>query len=73
MAINPAPTVEVIDAMASRLRDSAKELERLAARMRDTNDLELAGDAANVIANLLPNLRLDLLVTRPIKAASASA
>jgi hypothetical protein len=73
MTINSVPTAEVIDAMASRLRDSAKDLERLAARMRDTNDLELAGDAVNVIANLMPNLRLDLLVTRPIKAANASA
>ena len=39
MSIN----VAVIDAMASRLRDSAKELERLAAQMRATEDPELAG------------------------------
>lgn len=61
MSINTVPTAEVIESMASRLQDSAKELERLAARIRDTKDLELAGDAANVIANLLSNLRIDLL------------
>jgi hypothetical protein len=71
MSINTVPTTEVIESMASRLQDSAKELERLAKRMRESNDLELAGDAANVIANLIPNLRLDLLVTRPLKAATA--
>lgn len=73
MSINPAPTAEVIESMASRLHDSAKELERLAVRMRESQDLELAGDAANVIANLMPNLRLDLLVTRPLKASTVSA
>lgn len=73
MSINEVPTAEVIESMASRLHDSAKVLESLAKRMRETKDLELAGDAANVIANLMPNLRLDLLVTRPLKAATASA
>lgn len=69
MSTNPEPTAEIIDAMASRLQDSAKQLERLANLMRETKDLDLAGDAANVIANLMPNLRLDLLVTRPLRAS----
>lgn len=71
MGINSAPTADVIDAMASRLRDSAHELDRLAARLRETSDIEIAGDAANAITNLFSNLRLDLLVTRPIKAVTA--
>lgn len=69
MITNAVPTAEVIESMAARLLDGAKELERLAARMRESEDLELAGAAANVIANLMPNLRLDLLVTRPLRAS----
>jgi hypothetical protein len=62
------PTAEVIEDMAAKLRDGAKALERLAVQMRATQELELAGDAISVITNLVPNLRLDLLVVRPLKA-----
>jgi len=50
------------------MRDCANDLTKLAERMRANVDIELAGDAANAVANLIPNLRLDLLVQRPVRA-----
>ena len=64
---NINPTADTVDAMVRTLRDTALDLERLAKRMRESGDFELAGDAINSIANMVPNLRLDLLVQRPLR------
>lgn len=67
-SINIEPTAQTIDAMAERMRDCANDLARLAERMRANGDIELAGEAANSVANMIPSLRLDLLVQRPVRA-----
>jgi hypothetical protein len=61
-------TAVLLDEMASKMRSAADEMESLAKRMKTENDITLAAEGANVISNLFPNLRLDLLVSRPIRA-----
>lgn len=68
VALNVEPTAEAIELMAARMRESADELSRLAAHVRTTGELSTASEALNCVANLLPNLRMDLLVTRPLRA-----
>lgn len=60
---------ETVDSMAQRLKDAAKELEKVATQMRESEDPTLASEAMCVISNVVPNLRLDLLVTRSLRAA----
>lgn len=62
------PTAQVIDAAANRLRQSADDLDRIAARMREQKDLTYAAEATSCLLNALQNCRMDLLVTRPIRA-----
>ena len=62
------PTAETIDAAAKRFRQTADALDRIAARMRDKNDITYAAEALSEMLNTLQNARLDLLVTRPIRA-----
>lgn len=73
MNIDASSTVEAVEAMARRLREGAMELEALAAKLKSAQDVELAAEAVAVVVNLVPNLRLDLLVTRPLKAAITAA
>jgi hypothetical protein len=61
-------TAQVIDAAAKLLRDKAAELERIAALMRSGDDLTYAAEALGVIAQLPVQCRVDLLVTRPLRA-----
>lgn len=72
MSVDASGTVEAVEAMARRLREGAMELEALAAKMKSAQDVELAAEAVSVVVNLVPNLRIDLLVTRPLKAALAA-
>ena len=69
--IDVEPTAQVIDTAAERFRQTADELNRLASRMRERNDLTYSSEAMMAILNVLQNCRLDLLVTRPIRALSA--
>ena len=62
------PTAETIDAAARRFRESADALECFAKRMRERKDLSYAAEAVSCILNTLQNSRIDLLVTRPIRA-----
>ena len=62
------PTAETIDAAANRFRQTAESLDRIAARMREKNDISYAAEALSEMLNTLQNARLDLLVTRPIRA-----
>lgn len=73
MNVDASSTVEAVEAMARRLREGAMELEALAAKLKSAQDVELAAEAVAVVVNLVPNLRLDLLVTRPLKAAITAA
>jgi hypothetical protein len=61
------PTAKAIDEIALSLEDSAKSIKRIAASMRDRGDLTLAADAAHCAKSCLNSLRLDLLVTRPLR------
>lgn len=65
--INVEPTAEVIDAMAERMRGVSEELKRTASQMRERQDLTYAAEAINSVSNLMNQLRLDLLVTRPLR------
>jgi tRNA(Ser,Leu) C12 N-acetylase TAN1 len=66
--IDLKPTAEAMENAANRMRQSADELDRLAARMQERGDLSYASVGINVIVNCLSNCRLDLFVTRPIRA-----
>jgi hypothetical protein len=66
--IDVEPTANIIDAAAVNLRIAAKNLDSIAARMRERNDLSYASEATSELLNVLQNARMDLLVTRPIRA-----
>jgi hypothetical protein len=71
MTIDVEPTAETINAAAARFRQCAVTLDNLATQMRERNDLTYASEAMMEMLNALQNSRLDLLVTRPIRACRA--
>ena len=68
--IDVEPTAQIIDQAAEQLIKAAEELIRVSSRMRDTKDLSYASEALMVIMNSAQNARVDLLITRPIRALS---
>lgn len=66
--INVEPTAEIIDNAAATLEHAAQALRARAAKMRSDGDITHTAEAVNTIANIWNNLRLDLLVTRPLRA-----
>lgn len=66
--INVAPTVEVALRMATHLEYIASQVRSLAKEMEEKGDITIASEITQIVAgSLLPNLRLDLLVSRPIR------
>ena len=65
--MNAKMTVEVVRNAANLLRKAAMDMEHQAKLMDQTGDLTRASECLNIISNLIPNLRIDLLVTRPIR------
>lgn len=65
--VNVEPTAQAIDEMADVMEAKANELRALARGMRTNNDLTYAAEAAAVVKNTMGNLRIDLLVTRPLR------
>lgn len=65
--MNVDPTARAIEDAASVLDDYAADLRRIAERMRNENDLTLAAVALSAIRNCYSNLRIDLLVVRPLR------
>ena len=65
--MNVEPTAKHIDEMAHQLIYYADQLKRVAAKMRETGDISYAAEAMNAIPNCVQNLRLDLLVMRPLR------
>jgi transcriptional regulator with XRE-family HTH domain len=61
-------TAETVEAMVKTLRQQADALVVLAHRIREEEDVSLASDAARAIGNCFGSLRLDLLVSRPLRA-----
>ncbi len=67
MTINVEPTAKVIDSMVETLIRTSNDLEKTAVRMREKNDITYASEAIQSISNLMNQLRLDLLISRPLR------
>ena len=65
--VDVKPTVEVILAMSNNMEDYAKELRRIANDMNESGDITYAAEALQAIVNCSSNMRMDLLVSRPIR------
>ena len=65
--MNVEPTAEIIEQAAKQLRQAAVDLDRMAANMRQRNDLEYASQAFMAVQSAVQNSRLDLLISRPIR------
>lgn len=61
-------TAEALDAAAAVLENAAKDVRRGAEAMRADGDLTRTGEAASAIAQAFGACRLDLFVTRPLRA-----
>jgi hypothetical protein len=68
MMIDVDPTAAAIDVAANNFRYVADRLESIATKMRERNDITYASEAVSEIVNAISNSRIDLLVTRPIRA-----
>jgi hypothetical protein len=71
VAVNLQPTVSTIRQIADQLRDAAATIDRYATQMEQKQDIEVACDVLNEVRNLQTRLRLDLLLTRPMRAMRA--
>lgn len=67
IVIDVEPTVTVILDMADTLNRYSRELKAIARKMETDGDISRASEALTCITNCVQNLRLDLLVTRPIR------
>ena len=65
-------TVETIRKMSDILQMAAKSVDIIANQMEESGDISYAGAAINVATNLIMQLRLDLLIVRPIRAFQAA-
>jgi hypothetical protein len=63
------PTAQIIDDAAEALERAAKDLRHRAVKMRADGDITHTAEAVSTIVNIFANIRLDLLVTRPLRAA----
>ena len=61
-------TAMAIENMAKTLEDYAEELRRDATKLREKKDMIYASSALQCISNCMGNLRLDLIITRPIRS-----
>ena len=60
-------TAQAIDLMVKELTYRAQRLESIADSMRSKEDLTYASEVVSEVTSMLANLRLDLLVTRPLR------
>lgn len=65
--INVEPTATIIDQMAKELNYRSDRLKQLAENMRTKEDLTYASEVVSEITNMIANLRLDLMVQRPLR------
>ncbi len=65
--VDVCATSEAIHNMADTMRYFALELDKIADRMVEAGDLSYGGEALGCVSNCMLNLRLDLLVTRPVR------
>lgn len=66
--IDTKPTVEAINNMATLMSSKSEELRQTARRLQDTGDFSRVADAMSIITNMVGNLRLELLIVRPLRA-----
>jgi hypothetical protein len=66
--VNVEPTAQTIDKAAEEFRQAAKTLDIIASLMRERHDLTYSSEALMTMLNTLQNSRIDLLITRPIRA-----
>ena len=64
--INVNSTIEVIWNMRQELEKQVRELKRIEEVIKEKGDISYASEAIIAMTSCLSNLRLDLLVTRPI-------
>jgi len=67
MEIDVKQTQETINEIADQLEYYAADLRWISEKMGIKNDISYAAEAMNTIRNCFGNLRIDLLVTRPIR------
>lgn len=67
MSYNVEPTAEVIDNMVEELIYRAERLSSIAVKLRESSNFEYVAEAIQEITNTNSNLRLDLLITRPLR------
>lgn len=65
--VNVQPTVDVINQTAARMEEYAADIRRIGLKISETGDLERTADVVNAVTNCIMNLRLDLLITRPLR------
>lgn len=66
-SIDVKPTAEIVNDMAETLERYSRELRNISKKMIETDDISRASEAITVVSNCIANLRMDLLVTRPIR------
>lgn len=60
---------EQFEEMAAELERAASEIRVIAVRLKIDGDVTRAAEVMSIITNMISNLRLDLLVRRPLRAA----
>lgn len=68
MTTDVTSLASALDAAADRLEDAAQQVRRHAEMMRKDNDVTRAAEAASTIAQSFGQCRLDLFVTRSLRA-----
>ena len=61
------PTARAVSSIVRVLRDYADEIEHLGNRMLEEKDFGYVSEVLQSVTNMNGNLRLDLLVTRPLR------
>ncbi len=70
--IDTTTTRQLLRDMSITLESAAKQIRYQSEKMEKDGDLTRAAEVMNVIVNLMPALRLDLLISRPLKAATSA-
>lgn len=65
--IDVSSTAETIEAAAETLERAARDLRHQAAALRETKDFDRAAFAVNTLVNIWANVRLDLLISKPVR------
>jgi hypothetical protein len=67
MKVNLVPVVEELATLSATLRRAADDVDRASENMAYTETIEYVNDVISLVANLLPALRMDVLIGRSIR------